>query len=132
METRRAREHRQCPTRVVSVLRGQEAQRQAAVELAQHRREAHREWHTVDQKQINLFADATGDHQFIHVDPEKSAELSTVYGKGSGDRLKTRAGKLLQEYYGSLFDSRDQPARGLGEPSATLKYNPVYNKNSKI
>ncbi len=34
------------------------------------------EWHTVDQKQINLFADATLDHQFIHVDPEKSAELS--------------------------------------------------------
>ena len=34
------------------------------------------EWHTVDQKQIDLFADATFDHQFIHVDPEKSAELS--------------------------------------------------------
>ncbi len=33
-------------------------------------------WHTVDQAQINLFADATGDHQFIHVDPEKSAKLS--------------------------------------------------------
>ena len=34
------------------------------------------EWHTVDQKQINLFADATLDHQFIHIDPEKSAQLS--------------------------------------------------------
>lgn len=34
------------------------------------------EWHTVDQDQINLFADATGDHQFIHIDPEKSAQLS--------------------------------------------------------
>lgn len=34
------------------------------------------EWHTVDQSQINLFADATHDHQFIHVDPEKCAELS--------------------------------------------------------
>jgi len=30
----------------------------------------------IEQGQINLFADATGDHQFIHVDPEKSAELS--------------------------------------------------------
>jgi acyl dehydratase len=28
------------------------------------------EWFTVDQKQINLFAEATNDHQFIHVDPE--------------------------------------------------------------
>ena len=34
------------------------------------------EWHTVDQKQIDLFADATLDRQFIHVDPEKAAELS--------------------------------------------------------
>jgi acyl dehydratase len=34
------------------------------------------EWHTVDQAQINLFADATLDHQFIHIDPEKSAKLS--------------------------------------------------------
>lgn len=34
------------------------------------------EWHVVDQKQINQFADATLDHQFIHVDPEKAAELS--------------------------------------------------------
>ncbi|MDY6828582.1 MAG: MaoC family dehydratase [Pseudomonadota bacterium] len=30
------------------------------------------EWFTVDQDRINAFADATGDHQFIHVDPEKA------------------------------------------------------------
>ena len=34
------------------------------------------EWHKVDQAQIDAFADATLDHQFIHVDPEKSAKLS--------------------------------------------------------
>jgi acyl dehydratase len=34
------------------------------------------QWHQVTQQQINLFADATLDHQFIHVDPEKSAQLS--------------------------------------------------------
>jgi acyl dehydratase len=34
------------------------------------------EWHAVDQKQIDLFADATLDHQFIHVDPERAAKLS--------------------------------------------------------
>jgi acyl dehydratase/putative sterol carrier protein len=27
-------------------------------------------WVTVDQRQIDLFAEATGDHQWIHVDPE--------------------------------------------------------------
>jgi acyl dehydratase len=34
------------------------------------------EWHTVTQAQIDQFADATLDHQFIHVDPEKAAKLS--------------------------------------------------------
>jgi acyl dehydratase len=34
------------------------------------------EWMAVDQARINLFADATLDHQFIHIDPEKSAKLS--------------------------------------------------------
>ena len=28
------------------------------------------DWHTIDQAQINAFADATGDHQWIHVDVE--------------------------------------------------------------
>ncbi|MCS3553991.1 MULTISPECIES: MaoC family dehydratase [Sphingobacterium] len=30
------------------------------------------EWHKIDQKQINSFADATLDHQWIHVDKEKA------------------------------------------------------------
>ena len=34
------------------------------------------EWHTVGQDQINAFADATLDHQFIHIDPERSAKMS--------------------------------------------------------
>ena len=32
------------------------------------------EWLTIDQDRINLFADATGDHQWIHVDPEKAKD----------------------------------------------------------
>ncbi len=31
------------------------------------------DWVTVDQKTIDTFADATGDHQWIHVDPERAA-----------------------------------------------------------
>jgi acyl dehydratase len=30
------------------------------------------DWITVTQEQVNLFAQATGDHQWIHVDPEKA------------------------------------------------------------
>ncbi len=29
-------------------------------------------WHTAGQEQINRFADATGDHQWIHVDIERA------------------------------------------------------------
>jgi len=30
------------------------------------------DWVTVDQKQVDTFAEATGDHQWIHVDVEKA------------------------------------------------------------
>ncbi len=29
-------------------------------------------WHEITQDQVNLFADATGDHQWIHVDRERA------------------------------------------------------------
>lgn len=32
------------------------------------------EWHEVTQAQVDAFADATGDHQWIHVDPVRAAE----------------------------------------------------------
>ncbi|MCI0995709.1 MaoC family dehydratase [Pseudomonas corrugata] len=32
------------------------------------------DWLTIDQDRINLFAEATGDFQFIHVDPVKAAQ----------------------------------------------------------
>lgn len=31
------------------------------------------DWTTVTQESINLFADATGDHQWIHTDPRRAA-----------------------------------------------------------
>ena len=43
------------------------------------------EWVTVDQEMINAFADATGDHQWIHVDIEKckaESPLSTTIAHG--------------------------------------------------
>ena len=32
------------------------------------------DWVTISQEDVNLFADATGDHQWIHVDPERAAK----------------------------------------------------------
>ena len=32
------------------------------------------DWHEVTQKDIDAFADVTGDHQWIHVDPERARQ----------------------------------------------------------
>jgi acyl dehydratase len=32
------------------------------------------DWMVIDQDRINKFAEATGDHQYIHVDPERAAQ----------------------------------------------------------
>jgi acyl dehydratase len=38
----------------------------------------HSDWLVVDQPMIDAFADATGDHQFIHIDPARAA--ATPFG----------------------------------------------------
>ena len=37
------------------------------------------DWLEIDQRRIDLFAESTGDHQWIHVDPERAA--SGPFGK---------------------------------------------------
>src|ERR1700691_4231470 len=41
-------------------------------------------WHTVSEEQVDLFAEATGDRQWIHVDPEraKSGPFGTTVAHG--------------------------------------------------
>src|SRR3954454_9473717 len=38
------------------------------------------EWVTITQEQVDRFAEATGDHQWIHVDPERAARESPFGG----------------------------------------------------
>jgi len=38
------------------------------------------DWVLIDQRRIDLFADATGDHQWIHTDPER-AKRESPFGK---------------------------------------------------
>jgi acyl dehydratase len=41
-------------------------------------------WHKIEQRQIDHFAEATGDHQWIHVDPElaKQGPFGTTIAHG--------------------------------------------------
>ena len=44
----------------------------AAVRDAVGRHLGYSDWLAVDQQRVNAFADATGDHQWIHVDVERA------------------------------------------------------------
>ncbi|MFB9359835.1 MaoC family dehydratase [Actinoplanes nipponensis] len=37
-------------------------------------------WHLIDQRRVDAFADVTGDHQWIHVDPQRAREQGPFGG----------------------------------------------------
>ena len=57
------------------------------------------DWLTITQQQVNLFADATGDHQWIHVDPEKAA--AGPFGRTIAHGFLTLS--LLPKFFESSF-----------------------------
>ena len=63
------------------------------------------EWVTIDQHVIDLFADATDDHQWIHVDPDKAAE--GPYGKTIAHGYLTLSLANLFPYSGRSSRSSD-------------------------
>ena len=58
------------------------------------------DWLTITQQQVNLFADATGDHQWIHVDPEKAA--TGPFGAPIAHGFLTLS--LLPKFFESSFE----------------------------
>jgi acyl dehydratase len=61
------------------------------------------DWITVDQKRIDLFADATGDHQWIHLDAERAKR--GPFGTTIAHGFLTLS--LLPEMSASAFEVRD-------------------------
>jgi len=57
------------------------------------------DWITVDQARIDAFAECTGDHQFIHVDPEKAK--ATPFGTTIAHGYLTLS-LLSQMAYGAM------------------------------
>ncbi|MEV0194326.1 MaoC family dehydratase [Kitasatospora purpeofusca] len=58
------------------------------------------QWHTVDQARIDLFAEATGDHQWIHVDPERAKESRFGSTIAHGYLTMSMIPVLAKECYG--------------------------------
>ena len=61
------------------------------------------EWITVDQERINLFAQATGDHQWIHLDAQRAA--AGPFGTTIAHGFLTLS--LLPEMSASAFEVSD-------------------------
>jgi len=59
----------------------------------------HSDWHEITQEQVNLFADATGDHQWIHVDPERAKDTPFGGTIAHGYYTLSLAPKLSEEAY---------------------------------
>ena len=53
------------------------------------------EYIAITQEQVNLFADATGDHQWIHVDPERAKKESPFGGPIAHGYLTLSLGPVL-------------------------------------
>lgn len=79
------------------------------------------DWTTIDQDRINLFADATDDHQWIHVDPERAA--AGPFGRTIAHGYLTLA--LVPRLLESLLTITDQ-ARGTNYGLERVRFtNPV-------
>lgn len=61
------------------------------------------DWLTITQEQVNLFAQATGDHQWIHVDVEKAK--AGPFGAPIAHGFLTLS--LLPKFYESSFEIRN-------------------------
>jgi acyl dehydratase len=60
-------------------------------------------WFEIDQQRINTFADATEDHQWIHVDPERAKE--GPFGEAVAHGYLTLS--LLIPMWTEIFDVRE-------------------------
>jgi acyl dehydratase len=61
------------------------------------------DWLTVTQEQVNLFADATGDHQWIHVDVDRAK--AGPFGAPIAHGFLTLS--LLPKFFDSAMDIRN-------------------------
>jgi acyl dehydratase len=84
-------------------------------------------WVTVDQAMIDKFADATGDHQWIHVDPARAAK-ELPWGKTIAHGYLTLS--LLPRLIKSLLDVRYRHALNYG--SNKVRYTGMVPSGSRV
>ena len=84
-------------------------------------------WVTVDQPTIDKFADATGDHQWIHVDPAR-AERELPWGKTIAHGYLTLA--LIPRLMRDLIDVKYRHALNYG--SNKVRFTGMVPSGSRV
>jgi acyl dehydratase len=85
-------------------------------------------WVTIDQERINAFADATMDHQFIHVDEEKAAQ--TPFGSTIAHGYLTMS--LISYFLGECAVGPDNAVMAINYGSDKVRYLQPVKVNSEI
>ncbi len=86
------------------------------------------DWHTFTQEQINQFADATLDHQWIHVDVEKAKKESPFGNTIAHGYLTLSILPFLWEQIVEVQNVKDQINYGIEK----LKYNQPVVVGSRV
>ncbi|MCQ2203265.1 MAG: MaoC family dehydratase [Bacteroidales bacterium] len=86
------------------------------------------DWHEFTQEQINLFADATLDHQWIHVDVEKAKKESPFGNTIAHGYLTLSILPHLWEQIVEVKNIKDQINYGIEH----LKYNQAVVVGSRV
>jgi len=86
------------------------------------------DWLLIDQERINCFADATNDHQFIHVDAEKAA--ATPFGSTIAHGFLSLS--LISYLAGQIMLNPEGTVMGINYGSDKVRYLQPVKVNSRI
>jgi len=84
------------------------------------------DWVEIDQARINLFADATGDHQWIHVNEEMAKQF---LGSTIAHGYLTLS---LIPFLGSQIMSMEGVSRGINYGSDKVRFTNMVRVGSKV
>jgi acyl dehydratase len=86
------------------------------------------EWLLIDQERINLFADATSDHQFIHVDVEKA--VATPFGSTIAHGFLSLS--LVSHLVGQIMPKPEGTIMGINYGSDKVRFLQPVKVDSRV
>ena len=86
------------------------------------------DWLKIDQQRINLFADATSDHQFIHVDAEKAA--ATPFGSTIAHGFLSLS--LISHLVGQIMLKPEGTVMGINYGSDKVRFLQPVKVNARV